>query len=612
MISAAKISGAMNLIDAFEAAPDPAAHLDAEGVVIDGNAAFRQVFRHAVGSPRPPWGRVQPPAFVGDMRRFDAPAPDGRVYEWSERRLPDGSRIAAARDVTERVQAATEADRAKTLLFATLTHELRTPLNGILGMAGLLGQSKLEPEARDHLRIVRQSGEHLLDLINEILDYSRLEAGKLALDSAPFEPEATAQSVAEMLSPKAREKGLEIAVAARPSAPACVTGDEGRFRQILFNLAGNAVKFTETGGVSIELFAANTPGGGLRLVVRDTGPGIPAEKQAQIFEEFTQADSSVSRLHGGAGLGLAIVRKLAHVMGGRVGLDSRPGRGAAFWVELPLAPAPSRRAPARLEGLRMALISPSEVLARALTAAIVGLGGDMVTLSGAEQAMKFDVVLVDHASALTPAQFAALIASGQGVVALVPQEERDAITMYRDAGVEHYVVKPVRRASLAERLLLAAGRGKADARAGAPTEDDRAQAPLSLAGLRVLLAEDNPINALLARTLLTRAGCVVDVASDGEEAIEAAARAPYDLIFLDLRMPRMDGAATARWVRSHPGPSAEAAIVALTAEAGEAAREAALKAGMDGFLTKPIDPTQLAAVAARFTQRARAANVARV
>jgi signal transduction histidine kinase/DNA-binding response OmpR family regulator len=596
-------------IDAFEAAPDPAAHLAPDGAVLDANAAFRAIFRHAVGAARPPWGRLQPPPFGGGLRRFEAPAPDGRVYEWAERRLADGSRIAIARDVTERVRAAAEADRAKTVLFATLTHELRTPLNGILGMASLLAQSRLEPEARDHLRAVRHSGEHLLDLINEILDYSRLEAGKLTLESAPFEPEATAQSVAELLSPKAREKGLEIAVAVKPNAPACVDGDEGRFRQILFNLAGNAVKFTESGGVSIELSAAAGAAGGLRLVVRDTGPGIAADKQAQIFEEFAQADSTVAQRHGGAGLGLAIVRKLAHAMAGKAGVESRPGRGAAFWVELVLPQAPARRPPPRLEGVRAALITQSDVLARALTAAIVGLGGDVVCVEDFARAGRCDVVLLDHGAGLTLTELEDLMAIAPPVIALVPQEERDAIGFYRDAGVEHYVVKPVRRASLAERVLLASGRGRRGVRAPFEADDDRAAAPLSLAGLRVLLAEDNPINALLARTLLTRAGCLVDVAADGEEAVSAAARAPYDLIFLDLRMPRLDGAAAARRIRGRPGPSQAAPLIALTAEAGDAEREAALKAGLDAFLTKPIDPVQLAAVAERFTARPNAASV---
>jgi signal transduction histidine kinase len=198
--------------DAFDALPDPIAILAADGALVRANPAFRATFRHWIGPQRPPWGRVQPPPFKEGGRRFDAPAPDGRRFEWVERVLDDGARLAIARDITRHVAAADDALRAKTTLFATLTHELRTPLNGILGMAGLLELGKLEPNAKTYVDAIKQSGEHLLDLITEILDYSRLEAGHIALEAAPFDPELIMQEVAELLSPKARDKGLEIAV----------------------------------------------------------------------------------------------------------------------------------------------------------------------------------------------------------------------------------------------------------------------------------------------------------------------------------------------------------------------------------------------------------------
>jgi len=309
--------------DAFEALPDPIAILAADGSLLRANPAFSATFRQWIGPQRPPWGRVQPPEFKNGERRFDAPAPDGRRFEWIERRLPDGARLVSARDITRHVRAAEEALHAKTTLFATLTHELRTPLNGILGMAGLLDLGKLEPNAKTYVAAIRQSGELLLDLITEILDYSRLEAGRVVLESAPFDPEATMQDVAELISPKAHDKGLEIAVTIRSDAPLRVVGDDGRLRQILFNLAGNAVKFTEAGGVVMEL--APRPGGRLRFNVRDTGPGVAPEKQALIFEEFTQADASVSRRHGGAGLPHPNINKLEHAHGGQVALRTPPG-----------------------------------------------------------------------------------------------------------------------------------------------------------------------------------------------------------------------------------------------------------------------------------------------
>ncbi|HRO04050.1 MAG TPA: ATP-binding protein, partial [Terricaulis sp.] len=362
--------------DTFDALPDPVCVLGADGALISANAAFRAAFKQWIGPQRPPWGRVQPPDFKQGERRFDAPAPDGRQFEWLERQLPDGARLAVARDITRHARAAEEAMRAKTTLFATLTHELRTPLNGVLGMAGLLELSKLEPNQREYLAAIKQSGEHLLDLITEILDYSRLEAGHVALENAPFDPEAVMQDVAELLSPKAQSKGLEVAVVVRADAPQAVIGDDGRLRQILFNLAGNAVKFTESGGVTIDM--APRPGGRVRFSVRDTGPGVPPEKQALIFEEFAQADAGVARRHGGTGLGLAIVKKLAHAMGGEVGLVSRPGSGATFWVELPLPSIEAEAPPLGLDGVRIAIVGGAHVLTQAVRAMIVSLGAEAV------------------------------------------------------------------------------------------------------------------------------------------------------------------------------------------------------------------------------------------
>ncbi|MEJ0058278.1 MAG: ATP-binding protein [Terricaulis sp.] len=314
--------------DAFEAFPIRPPWLGADGSLLRANPAFRAAFRHWIGPLRPPWGRVKPPEFESETRRFEAPAPDGRRFEWAERRLPDGVSLVVARDITDHARAAEEAAAAKTTLFATLTHELRTPLNGILGMAGLLAQAKLEPAAETYVGAIRQSGELLLDLITEILDYSRIEAGRVLIEAAPFNPEAVMQEIAELLSPKAHDKGLEMAVIVRAGAPTRVMGDDGRLRQILFNLAGNAVKFTEAGGVALELAPRGEDR--LRFVVRDTGAGIAPDKQALIFEEFMQADAGVARRHGGAGLGLAIVEKACCGDGWRSWPFQQPGAGREF------------------------------------------------------------------------------------------------------------------------------------------------------------------------------------------------------------------------------------------------------------------------------------------
>ncbi|GIK48613.1 MAG: hybrid sensor histidine kinase/response regulator [Alphaproteobacteria bacterium] len=592
---------AAHVFDAFDALPDPAALLAADGSLLRANPAFRATFRHWIGPQRPPWGRTQPPEFVRGERRFEAPAPDGRRFEWAERVLPDGVRLAIARDITAHVAAADEALRAKTTLFATLTHELRTPLNGILGMANLLDLGELEPNQKSYVGAIKQSGELLLDIITEILDYSRIEAGRVVLESAPFDPEATAQDVAELLSTKARSRGLEIAVTVRGEVPARVLGDDGRLRQILFNLAGNAVKFTEQGGVVIEI--APRPNGRLRFNVRDTGPGVPTEKQALVFEEFAQADAGVARRHGGTGLGLAIVKKLALAMGGDVGLVSRPGYGANFWVELPLAPVPDARSDLlSLAGVRVAVASASTMLSQSLRAGVASLGAAVVN-----REERPDVILFDWRDDVDGEEIEALKRSARAVIVLVPQEQRDAIEVCRAAGLAHYTLKPIRRRSLAERIKVALG--QADRTVVEQVEQADA-APLALNGTRVLLAEDNPINALLARTLLARAGCIVTDVRDGEEAVAAAAEAAFDLILLDIRMPHLDGLAAAQRIRTGGGPSAEAPILALTADAGEAERARALQAGMDDFITKPIDAARLLTVAARFTERPNPATFA--
>ncbi|MGE3142392.1 MAG: ATP-binding protein [Hyphomonadaceae bacterium] len=470
-------------------------------------------------------------------------------------------------------------------------------------MAGLHAQSSHAPAHDATVHANRQSGEHLLDITTEILDYARLEAGRIALEEAPFDPEATMQAVAELLSPKAHAKGLEIAVTVHAGAPARVLGDDGRLRQILFNLAGNAVKFTERGGVLLEL---SQPAPGLaRFSVSDTGPGIAPEMQSRIFEEFAQAGASIARQHGGTGLGLAIVKRLAAAMGGAAALSSRPGEGARFWVDLPLQSLPAVAPQPSLAGLRIAVATPSRLVAQSLAANVKAMGARVATAK--ESA---DVALLDAVETPSAEEIEAWRARARALVALAPQEDRGAIERGRAKGVEHYIVKPARRASLAARVRAALGEAapSAGAALGAADDDDRAP-PSTLAGARILLAEDNPVNALLARTLLARAGCVVDVVGDGEEAVAAVARAPYDLVFLDLRMPRLDGLAAARRIRALDGPAAQTPLVALTAEDGGAERAAVFAAGMNDFVTKPFDPLRLAAVAARFTGEAKAATV---
>lgn len=496
--------------------------------------------------------------------------------------------------------------------LASLSHEFRTPLNGVLGMARLLEGTKLTAEQKAYVAALHDSGQHLLTLVNDVLDFAKLGAGRVELHPAPMELEGLLRSVAELLSPRAREKGLEIAWAA-PAEPVQVHADEGRLRQILLNFAGNAVKFTEAGGV---LITASTPAPGrLRLTVEDTGPGVSQSDRDRIFEAFAQADASHADL-GGAGLGLAIARRLARAMGGEVGVDtttfaeSRGGGGASFWFEADLAGVPQNGVERPLEGRTVAVASPNAVVREAARRQIESSGGVAVLaddLGGAvRRTQPGDVVLVDASLAAAngalkpPAQRPALV--------LLAPDERERISRYRRAGFAGYLIKPLRRGSLAERVLIAAG-GEAEA-GHAPHEDERI-ATAAAPGARVLLVEDNPINALLARALLSREGCEVEHVVGGAEALAACQVGDFHLILMDMRMPGLSGEETARRMRA---AGVQTPIVALTANAFEDDRHACLAAGMDDFMVKPLSPDTLRSALTRwagpaFTRAAARAKV---
>lgn len=494
--------------------------------------------------------------------------------------------------------ATAEADAAQQFL-RLMSHEMRTPLNGVIGMLGLLGRTRLDGAQRAYAEAARSSAEHLLGLVNDLLDYARLEAGKLEFDLGPVDLEGLVRGVAELLSPRAHDKGLEIAWSVAPDAPD-VLADEGRLRQVLFNLAGNAVKFTETGGVMIHVARGGDDASGrprLAFTVDDTGPGVPAEARGRIFEEFGHADASDATRFDGAGLGLAVVRKLAEAMGGTAAVEDRPGGGARFRFEavFDLAPDAAPRATG-LDGQAVRIDSP-EAFVRAAAEA-------QVKASGGRISMEAPVVLVDHAGA-APGGLAERPDDAEAVILLKPSE-RELIARYRALGFRGYLIKPLRRASMVERVRAAAGTvSPVGLPAVAGSEDDRV-APARFAGARVLLVEDNPVGALLARTLLRREGCAVETAATGAEAVEALKRARYDLVFMDMRMPGMDGPAATRAIRSSGDATP---IVALTANAFAEDRRACLEAGMDDHLVKPLEADALRAALTRWTNRTDRAKV---
>jgi CheY-like chemotaxis protein len=470
--------------------------------------------------------------------------------------------------------------------LAALSHEFRTPLNGVLGMARLLEGTGLTDEQRTYVAALRESGQHLLGLVNDVLDFAKLGAGKVELVPAEFEVEDLLRGVCELMAPRAQEKGLEVAWAA-PAGLGRAFADEGRLRQVLLNFAGNAIKFTPKGGVLVH--AEVTGPDRLRLTVEDTGPGVAEADREKIFEAFGQADPVHDGVQlGGAGLGLAIVRTLAQTMGGEAGVGSAPGGGAAFWIEItaPLTPANTDDS---LAGRRIAVACANPVTALAAEMQLSACGAQ-ASLHETLEALpaEAEVVLIDHALAgpAPPDDRPALV--------LLNPEERGRIADYRAAGYAGYLIKPLRRASLAERVQAALGQ---DATRHA-AEDERV-APAAAPDARILLVEDNPINALLARTLLTREGCKVDHATGGDEALAALAVGSYDLILMDMRMPGMSGLEATRRLRAQ---GVATPVVALTANAFEDDRHACLDAGMDDFLVKPLSADALRGVLARLAR----------
>jgi signal transduction histidine kinase/CheY-like chemotaxis protein len=580
---------------------------DREGKIRFVSRAFAEFFGAAV----PKWyGREFAPG--GKSASGKSPAryrttaltPSGPcVIHWEEILLSSGERLyAGAPEAAAKAEAADagpppQDDRMRFL--ATMSHEMRTPLNGILGMTGLLLDTELSPNQRAYAEAVRESGAALLALINDILDFSKLDAGRLELEEALFDPFALVQNVAELLSPRAADKKIEIAYFVDPSLPRRLFGDEARLRQVLVNLAGNAVKFTDRGGVAIEASCREAEGGAVDFLVdiADTGIGIPQHLQDSIFEEYSQADAA--RRSQGTGLGLAISRKLVRAMGGDIVLTSALGKGSVFSFSVRLKSGADAAPAMRVECGAVVLATRSATLARVIEKQVKAFSSIPIevadTAAAAAAAIGEDrdaTILCDLEIAETLG--ADVVRAARRSLALLAANERGALEKLRDAGFSGYLIKPIRPTTLMREL------------ARTPHLPSRAEQPAKAAAkgpsrrLKILLAEDNQINAVLATALIRRAGHLVDVAINGAEAVKAVQKSEYDLVFMDMHMPEMDGLEAARRIRGLDGGAASTPIVALTANAMATDRQKCAAAGMDDFLTKPFDPADFHAMLEKY------------
>lgn len=556
---------------------------------------------------------------------------DRQLASYYEEVLSSRTRLEEqARELEKALHAARTATEAKSDFLATMSHELRTPMNAVIGMTGLLAESELKSEQREYVGLIRRSGEALLDIIDEILDYSKIEAGKMSLEPIPFDIATLLEDVTDLLSVRAAEKSLKLMLRFAPDMPRQVVGDPGRLRQIVINLVGNAIKFTPSGFVLIEArgIVQNDTEVRCEISVKDTGIGIATNQIPRLFEQFTQADNSTTRKYGGTGLGLAISKRLVELMGGAISAQSVEGKGSRFQFSavlgLPAGPFLQHSCRMELHRKKILIADPDPISAIILREQLASFGvfPDVVDsceevarrLAASSDPCPFDLLLIDGD---LPEVLRVIAETSAGrpaprvIVSTWKNRPSDA-NCWRMLGCDGYLVRPVPSIDLMDAIsqILLDRHSGIITRQGIRDQRKRASSQAitecdsALPGhLRILVAEDNPINQKVIKRLLEKLGCSGDLAAHGREAIALWERLPYHMILLDCQMPEMDGYETAIEIRRRETGGSRIPIVALTANVMESNRERCRDAGMDDFMPKPIDISLLRKTLERWTPK---------
>lgn len=641
------------LIDAI---PVPLFYKDAQGRYIGFNAAYEQAFgvrredligktvldlQFLAQAERERFDSDAGAAVAGEQavhREVDLPYADGAMHHtlfwlhgFSRADGSPGGAIGTFVDITDRQKAeqdlrlakelAEETTALKSNFLANMSHEIRTPMNAIIGMSHLALKSGLNPRQHDYVSKIQQAGQHLLGVINDILDFSKIEAGKLTVEKHPFVLDRMLEGVADVVGYKAGAKGLELVCDVAADVPPNLVGDSLRLGQILINFSNNAIKFTERGEISIAVRVQEQDAQRVRLrfEVRDTGIGLTPEQMGRLFESFQQADASTTRRYGGTGLGLAICKSLAELMGGEVGADSEYGKGSTFWVSLPLergAPARQLQPPASLRGRRVLVVDDNHTAATVLSEMLQSMGFHvdqaysgleaLETLRQATQQQKpYGLLLLDwHMPGMDGVELAGHIRS-MGL-AEIPQMlmvtaygREDVMRAARAQGIEAVLIKPVNASVLFDTLMQPLENAAVVAQRAPAVAPDSEALPQAIRGAQVLLVEDNELNQMVAVELLRDAGFAVDVAGNGERALQLLDGKNYDVVLMDMQMPVMDGETATRRLRADPR-HADLPIIAMTANAMEADRQRCFAAGMNDHVAKPIEPSVLWAALARW------------